>query len=104
MTSVQMSTRSATGEHFGRRTESGADMAGPVRLWASPPGQFVPSTVLTTPAVGECQTLDMCGQDNQASTRDAGLDAARYIRQTRDVPNRVFIDAPVGLTHDMGVR
>lgn len=103
MTGVQVSTRPATDERLRHRPESGVDTGVPDESQALFE-QYVSTAVLSSDSVGDCQTLDMYGQDDQTSTRYVVADAARQTYRTRDIPSTVFVGALVGLTYGMAIR
>lgn len=72
-----------------------------LRAWFK---QCEPTTVPSLDSVGDRQTSDMYGQDNQTSTRDIRAGAARQTYQTRDIPSIAFMDTFAGLTHDAAVE
>ena len=104
MTDGQVSTRTATDKHFRSPAESGVDTNASGRLLALIEQQISTGATLPWDSSGDCQTLGIHGQDYQMSTRDVGVDAARHTRRTRDIPNTVFNGAPMGSSHDAGVR
>ena len=97
MTDEQVSTKMDASSHPWRQTESRTD-ALEVLL------PSLKDTMPNTSILVDRQTLDMSGQDNQISTRNIWLDAARYTRQPRVISNMALIDTSLGWTHGMVVR
>lgn len=98
MSSVQVSTRAAIGEHFGRRMESEAGTG------VSSFDQHVLADIRSSYSVDDYQTLDMHDRGGQTATRSAWADAVRRTYRTGNIPSTVFVGALVGLAMVAGQR
>ena len=104
MTDVQAPTWITTGGRFERRTESGVGTDVPVVLQALSKRHMSDIALFSPDDITNLQRWAMYDQDDQTSTRDVGVDAARQTYRTRNIPSTVFMGAVVDLTYGMAAR
>ena len=92
MSGVRVSTRAATGEIFGRRTESeaGTDVS-------SFDQHVLADAIRPSYSVDDCHALYMRGRGGQTATRGALADAIRRAYRTGNIPSTAFMGAHAGL-------
>ena len=94
MTGVPISTWPATGERLRHQIELRVDTDAPGRSRALRE-QYMSTAIPSPDSVGDRQTWGTYGQDDQTSTRDVGMDAARQTCRTRNTSSAAFMSAPV---------
>ena len=90
MSGVRVSTRAATGEIFGRRTEAGTDVS-------SFDQHVLADAIRPSYSVDDYHALDMRGRGGQTATRGALADAIRRAYRTGNIPSTAFMGAHAGL-------